>query len=151
MKRQVGAVVAVLTASAALVLSPTSVSEAGEPGPAPRASAANGRIALTEPDPTKPAYVRSPQVWTANPDGSDVHRQFAAIDESNAFPQWSPDGRWLAFYRDNTLMVARADGTEAHVAAPGTGYIGASRPGPRTAPASPTRWSPSPTTARSGW
>ena len=130
--RAVGRAVAALGTAAALAVSlsaPSSSTEAAPP--APPAPGADGRIAFTEPDPAQPVSVRAPQVWTASPDGSDVHRQFAAIDENNAYPQWSPDGRWLAFYRDNTLMVARADGSEARVIAPGTGIIGAA-----------TSWSP---------
>jgi uncharacterized repeat protein (TIGR01451 family) len=121
--RPVSGAMAVLVAAAAFAL-PLAASSSGAE-PTPRSPGANGRIAFTEPDPAKPRWVNAPQVWTANPDGSDVQRQFAAIDENNAYPQWSPDGRWLAFYRDRTLMVARADGTEARVIAPGAGIIGA--------------------------
>ena len=121
--RQVGAVSAVFAVAAALVLPVAPASFASEQV-AQRSGAANGQIAFTEPDPAQPLRAAAPQVWTASPDGTDVHRQFGAIDENNAYPQWSPDGQWLAFYRDNTLMVARADGSEARVVAPGVGFIG---------------------------
>jgi hypothetical protein len=123
-KSQVGAAVAVLALSSTL-RAPSSPASATDRPAAPRAFAANGRIAFTEPDPREPTYAAAPQVWTAAADGSGAQRAFAAIDEYNAYPEWSPDGRWIAFYRGHTLMVARADGSEARIVAPGAGIIGA--------------------------
>jgi Tol biopolymer transport system component len=71
--------------------------------------------------PTRPriAFLRSPQPWPdgtpgpgttdiylANADGSDAARL-----TSGESPAWSPDGRRIAFYRDEAIHVIDADGS----------------------------------------
>jgi dipeptidyl aminopeptidase/acylaminoacyl peptidase/ectoine hydroxylase-related dioxygenase (phytanoyl-CoA dioxygenase family) len=55
-------------------------------------------------------------IWLARADGSDAF-QATFGDKSTGNPQWSPDGRWLAFTSrrtdKNQLYLMRADGGEA--------------------------------------
>jgi len=59
---------------------------------------------------------RLTHIHMANIDGSDV-RQMTYGDKSCTSPQWSPDGRWLAFTSErsgkNNIWLLRADGGEA--------------------------------------
>jgi Ca2+-binding RTX toxin-like protein len=87
----------------ALVLSTPGTSAVASPGD-------NGSLAITGPG----AGGRS-QSYSINPDGSGLRRLFAGQVESNYNPTWSPDGRWFAFNRFESLLVARADGSDTRV------------------------------------
>ena len=56
------------------------------------------RVAYTVNEPLmtadKSEYVT--QIWLANADGSGSF-QFTSADKSSSNPQWSPDGKWIAF------------------------------------------------------
>jgi dipeptidyl aminopeptidase/acylaminoacyl peptidase len=57
------------------------------------------------------------QIWVAAADGSDAF-QVTHADKSSTNPQWSPDGRWLAFTstrkdNKNNLYLLRMSGGEA--------------------------------------
>ncbi|MBJ7356699.1 hypothetical protein [Nocardioides sp.] len=70
----------------------------------------NGLLAVTG-----PGAGNQSQSYSMNPDGSGLRRLFAGQTESNFNPTWSPDGRWFAFNRFETLLVARADGSDTRV------------------------------------
>lgn len=93
----------------------------------------NGRFAVTMPDPDDPDdWMPRPQVWTMNEDGTGFRQQFAALEEANSYPVWSPDGDWLAFYRGGSMIVARADGSSARIVTTGAyGYYAWSPDGTR--------------------
>jgi len=71
----------------------------------------NGRI----------SFVDGPDVFTMNPDGSDV-RQLTSItgDNSAFFANWSPDGKFLVFFEVpgpdylGQLWMMKADGSDLH-------------------------------------
>lgn len=57
-------------------------------------------------------------IWLARPDGTEV-KPFTVGTARDAYPRWSPDGRYLAFLSDRAgdkrqLYVIPADGGEAH-------------------------------------
>ncbi len=58
------------------------------------------------------------QVWMANADGSDAY-QMTFGDKSSANPDWSPDGKWIAFTSSrsgkNNLYLLRSTGGEAEM------------------------------------
>lgn len=58
------------------------------------------------------------QIWAANTDGSDPH-QMTFSDKSSSSPDWSPDGRWIAFTSSrsgkNNLFLMRANGGEGEM------------------------------------
>jgi len=58
------------------------------------------------------------QIWTANADGSEAY-QMTFGDKSSANPDWSPDGKWIAFTSmrsgKNNLYLLRATGGEAEM------------------------------------
>lgn len=83
---------------------------------------ANGRIAFDydqhlSVDGNAPTSTTSREIWTANPDGSDL-RRLTSNTASDTDPTWSPDGRWIAFVSDRTgvdqVFVMRADGSCQH-------------------------------------
>ncbi|MGC9358386.1 MAG: BTAD domain-containing putative transcriptional regulator, partial [Anaerolineae bacterium] len=51
-------------------------------------------------------------LYVINADGSDL-RQLTSGDTSDHIPNWSPDGEWIAFNRNQELWLIRPDGTEA--------------------------------------
>jgi dipeptidyl aminopeptidase/acylaminoacyl peptidase len=81
------------------------------------------------PDGSRVLYIRSEldwgenerksHIWIANSDGTDL-RQFTS-QEGDASPAWSPDGRWVAFLRNQgagderkrQIFLLRTDGGEA--------------------------------------
>jgi Tol biopolymer transport system component len=71
---------------------------------------ANGRI----------AFEHNGSIYTVNPDGSALQR--ITTGQSDTTPEWSPDGRSIAFARDMngqdplglSIWIANADGTGAH-------------------------------------
>jgi uncharacterized repeat protein (TIGR01451 family) len=75
---------------------------------------ANGRIIFTRGDPTADDFPKGNQIWSMNPDGSGLARQFSGHDEDNFSPVWSPDGKRIAFHRAGKLVVADADGSNAN-------------------------------------
>jgi dipeptidyl aminopeptidase/acylaminoacyl peptidase len=56
------------------------------------------------------------QIYMANADGSDI-AQLTYAEKSSTNPQWSPDGKWLAFTSSrggkNNIYMLRANGGEA--------------------------------------
>jgi dipeptidyl aminopeptidase/acylaminoacyl peptidase len=58
------------------------------------------------------------QVWMANADGSDAY-QMTFGDKSSTNPDWSPDGKWIAFTSSrsgkNNLYLLRVGGGEAEM------------------------------------
>jgi hypothetical protein len=58
------------------------------------------------------------QIWSMNPDGTDVRRLTSGPQQASA-PTWSPDGSRIAFSRTEgigapSVWVMNADGTDAH-------------------------------------
>jgi TolB protein len=49
-------------------------------------------------------------IWLVAPDGTEKRISSRVGDQD---PSWSPDGKWIAFKRDNLLWVMRADGSDA--------------------------------------
>jgi serine/threonine protein kinase/Tol biopolymer transport system component len=84
------------------------------------------------PDGSRFVYIRSPgtapsEVWVADADGTHLKRMTSPRWGPGDFgPSWSPDGRWIAVWRDvrdnlpasvparNDLVVMHPDGTDAH-------------------------------------
>jgi dipeptidyl aminopeptidase/acylaminoacyl peptidase len=68
------------------------------------------------------------QIWLAQADGSERY-QATFADKSSSDPQWSPDGRWLAFTSrrgdKNQLYRMRASGGEAERLTEGKADVGA--------------------------
>src|SRR5580765_7975365 len=72
----------------------------------------NGRI----------AFVLGPDIYTMNPDGSDV-RQLTDLgpDNSASWESWSPDGKLIVFSEfpspnfDGQLWIMNADGSNQHM------------------------------------
>ncbi|HEY7545017.1 MAG TPA: S9 family peptidase [Blastocatellia bacterium] len=58
------------------------------------------------------------QIWSANADGSDAY-QMTFGEKSSTSPDWSPDGRWIAFTSSRSgksnLYLMRASGGEAEM------------------------------------
>ncbi len=56
------------------------------------------------------------QIWLANADGKNTY-QFTFGEKSSTNPQWSPDGKWIAFTSSrsgkNNIWLIRPDGGEA--------------------------------------
>ena len=71
---------------------------------------------VTEPVMTADKSEYLTQIHLANADGSDP-RQLTYGDKSCTSPQWSPDGRWIAFTSErsgkNNIWLLRMDGGEA--------------------------------------
>ena len=66
------------------------------------------------------------QIWTIRPNGRDL-RQITHVDGDAAAPDWSPDGRWIAFdvgrvlpgdIEEVTVQVMRPDGSDVRVLTP---------------------------------
>jgi Tol biopolymer transport system component len=105
MKRRIMKLSLIVSALALLCLVPLSRVRATFPGK-------NGRI----------AFVQGPDIFTMNPDGSDV-RQLTSLgaDSSASWEFWSPDGKQLVFTEFNPpdflgqLWLMNADGSNQHV------------------------------------
>jgi Tol biopolymer transport system component len=79
----------------------------------------NGRI----------AFVQGPDIYTVNPDGSDVRQLTAFTDDNGAFwENWSADGKQLVFSRFpapdffGQLWIMNADGSNQHLLLNDPGY-----------------------------
>lgn len=66
--------------------------------------------------PDKSEYLT--QIWSANADGSEAY-QLTFGEKSSSNPDWSPDGKWIAFTSSrsgkNNLYLLRATGGEAEM------------------------------------
>jgi dipeptidyl aminopeptidase/acylaminoacyl peptidase len=95
-----------------------------------RVSPDGRRVAFTvsEPVMTDEKSERRTQIWLANADGSEAF-QATHAEKSSQNPNWSPDGRYLAFTSDRqekkNLYLLRADGGEAEPLAEAKADIGA--------------------------
>lgn len=83
--------------------------------PAAAASPENGRIAFNEVSFDESSIA----IFTVEPDGTDIQQLTdPGAGHNTAVPDWSPDGRWIAYQRglwDRIawhVMVMRADGTD---------------------------------------
>jgi Tol biopolymer transport system component len=78
---------------------------------------ANGLIAFDRYTQQPDGTTSKSDVWIMNPDGSDAHALTSNAAE-DAWPDWSPNGRWIAFQSDRTgreqIYVMRADGSGLH-------------------------------------
>jgi Tol biopolymer transport system component len=97
-----------------LTLLTLAIAVATLPGAAPARATTpgpNGRIAFAGETPT------SSQIYTIAPDGSDL-RQVTAVNGFATTPDWSPDGRRIAFELDDDahagIAVMNADGSDLH-------------------------------------
>ncbi len=52
-------------------------------------------------------------LYVINADGSNL-RQITGSDTSDLIPDWSSDGEWIAFNRDQELWLVHPDGSEPH-------------------------------------
>ena len=52
------------------------------------------------------------QLYTINPDGTDLSVIFTHPELNLVDPAWSPDGEWLAMHASCSLLIARVDGGE---------------------------------------
>ncbi|MEZ5081270.1 MAG: hypothetical protein R2878_11570 [Thermoleophilia bacterium] len=73
---------------------------------------ANGKIAFTE----QPSDTSNQDVFTINPDGTGLTNVTNTSAEAERFPDWSPDGTRIAFFRgvgagNEGLWVMNADGS----------------------------------------
>ncbi len=91
---------------------------------------------VTEPgDPKKPEQEPDANIWVVPADGSGAPRLFAASPKSDTSPQWSPDGRLLAFLSNrgepveggkeakSRLYLLRTDGGDAEPLTSGPGEV----------------------------
>jgi len=65
------------------------------------------------------------KLYVLNADGSGL-RQITSGDTNDMFPDWSPDGQWIAFHRSCDLWIIRPDGSDGQSLLAGSGEFCAS-------------------------
>ncbi len=64
------------------------------------------------------AFVRSGDIWTMNPDGSNQAEITNTAGATEASPAWSADGTQIAYIRDGAVWVMNGNGSGQHLVVP---------------------------------
>lgn len=69
-------------------------------------------------------YGSDARIWLARSDGSRLHALAPGMPGGQTSPTWGPDGRQIAFDRNDSIVVVDSDGTQVNSIDPGLGWIG---------------------------